>query len=305
MNANDLEDFLNSLEHMYFKDIDELHKYAAKYIEQTKDAPLPDFEGYSPNEMTFLFYNPYDDKSPMKLQTLDDSDYKRIPIFNLIKYLANRIVADGEIKLTQNGNLPKKIVSELYSQGFIEDYFIENGLSKPYYEEKIEGIHLTRIILQLSGMTKKRNNKISLTLKGNRLLSNNDELLKLIFKTFTQKFNWGYFDLYETEAGQMGFAFSLFLVSKYGDTKRLDKFYAKKYFNAFPKFLDSSEFNDVLSEEKLERCYSIRTFDRFMDYFGLIQIDADDKIIPSEKFITKTDLLDKFIHFEPHQSILK
>ncbi len=303
MNADDLENFLNSLEHMHFKDLDELNRYAAKYFQQYNQTPQPNFEGYSPTEMTYLFRNPYDDKSPMKLQKLDESDYKQIPLFNLVKYLANRIASEGELKLTQKGNLPKKIVSELYDQGFIQDYFIESGLSKPYYEEKIKGIHLTRIILQLSGITKKRNNQLSLTLKGNRLLSNNDELLKLIFKTFTQKFNWGYFDLYETETGQMGFAFSLFLLSKYGNSKQLDNFYANKYFKAFPKLLDSFETHYLSLKNEPERCYSTRNFDRFIDYFGLIHIDTDDKIIPKEKFVTKTDLLDKFIHFEPHRAI--
>ncbi len=133
MNANDLEDFLNSLEHMSFNDIDELYKYAAKYIQQTNDAPLPDFEGYSPNEMTFLFYNPYDDKSPMKLQKLDESDYKRIPIFNLIKYLANRIVADGEIKLTQKWKFAQKnckriIQPRFYRRLFYRKWIIETLL---------------------------------------------------------------------------------------------------------------------------------------------------------------------------------
>jgi len=92
----------------------------------------------------------------------------------------------------------------------------------------------------------------------------------------------------------------LILLSKYGQTKRLDSFYAEKYFKAYPKLLDSLEPTYGTLENYASRCYSIRIFDRFLDYFGLIRIEEYKKGFDSIKNITKTELFDKLIKVRPH-----
>jgi len=120
-------------------------------------------------------------------------------------------------------------------------------------------------------------------------------LLLNIFKTFGQKFNWAYFDGYgENNIGQLGFGFSLILLSKYGDKRQIDRFYSKKYFQAFPDLKDNMTKTNY-GIGRPSDCYSIRTFDRFLDYFGLIKIDTD-------KFITKTELYDRLIKCTPHNT---
>jgi len=151
-------------------------------------------------------------------------------------------------------------------------------------------------LLELTGITKKRNNKLSLTRKGEKIISDNDKLLRSIFVTFGTKFNWAYFDGFgENNIGQLGYGFSLILLSKYGKDKRLDTFYADKYFKAYPKLINNSlipRFGTV--ESYASRCYSLRTFDRFLGYFGLIKIEQDQKW-DADKYISKTILFDKLI----------
>jgi hypothetical protein len=53
-------------------------------------------------------------------------------------------------------------------------------------------------------------------------------------------------------------------------------------------------------EKYSTRCYSIRSFERFLDFFGLIKIDAESKEFDSKKYIIKTDLFDKLIKCTPH-----
>lgn len=259
-----------------------------------------DFEGYSPYEMHKILYEPLLENNPIQLLPLTDSDYLSIPILNQVKYLAKVLAANKEIKLTNKGFLPTRIVSDIYKQGFMKDVHIESGISKLYKETDSICINLPRILLELSGLTKKRNNKLSLTKKGEKIISDNDALLRLIFQVFAFKFNWAYYDGYgENNIGQFGYAFSLILLGKYGHKKQTDRFYSDKYFKAFPQFIHESIKPDYESVQRhTANCYSIRTFKRFLDLFGLIKIEQERAYF-SEKFITKTDLFDKLIKILP------
>lgn len=283
------------------EDIEELQNHINKIMNEQNNQGFPDFEGYSPIEMQYILYDTFGNNSPIKLLTLTESEYQRIPIFNQIKYLLGLIAKSGELKLTTKGFLPTKIVADIYNQKFIKDEMIESGISKLYKETDSMSINLTRILIEISGLNKKRNGKISLTKKGEKLYSNNFELLKLVLETFATKFNWAYYDGYgDNQIGQFGFGFTLILLSKYGFEKQLDHFYSNKYLKAFPKLIDnvqSSQFDT--SKSQAVKCYSLRTFNRFLDYFGLIKIDTEKKW-DSDKYIIKTELFDKLIKVRPH-----
>jgi len=175
-----------------------------------------------------------------------------------------------------------------------------NKLSDADYS-KIPLLNQIHHLITLTGIVKKRNNKFSLTKQGKSLLSNMPELLKNLLITFGLKFNWAYFDGYgENNIGQLGFAFSLILLKKYGADPRPESFYADKYFNAFPQLIDSSiqpRFGTL--QKYVNRCYSLRTFERFIDYFGLITIQTT-KPPTTPPLISKTLLFDKLITLRSH-----
>ena len=120
-------------------------------------------------------------------------------------------------------------------------------------------------------------------------------------KAMANKFNWAFFFLYEVEhIGQLGYGFSLLLLSKYGKEKRLNSFYAEKYFKAFPKLLDINDPIYTTIEEYGSNCYSIRTFERFLDYFGLIHIEKQGDKFERKTYIRKAELFDKLIKIRAH-----
>ena len=283
---------------------EDIQRHIDKVMQDQNNQGLLDFEGYSPIEMKYILYDPFGDNSPIRLLKLADSDYKNIPILNQIKYLAKLVDKLVELKLTNKGFLPTKIVADIYNQGFLKDEFIESGIYKLYKETDSSAINLTRILLEISGLAKKRHNKLSLTKSGKKLLNDDFKLLLLIFKTFGTKFNWAYYDGYEQDnIGQLGFGFSLILLRKYGDKKQVDKFYSQKYFQAFPYLIDNSSHPKFDHELEIpDNCYSIRTFDRFLDYFGLVKIEKDKKW-DADKYITKTELFDKLIECTPHNNV--
>ncbi len=283
------------------KNLEELQKHINRIVHKQNNTGLPHFEGYSPNEMRSILYDTFGDNSPIQLVKLQEADYRKIPILNQIKYLLQIIEDKGELKLTARGFLPTKIVADIYNQNFIRDKMIDSGISKLYKETDSMSISLTRILPMLSGIVKKRNNKLSLTKKGQKEIKNNHRLLKSIFTTFGSRFNWAYFDGFgDNNIGQLGFGFSLILISKYGSKKRIDSFYSKKYFSAFPRLIDRIEPSRFSPpESRAINCYSLRTFERFLDYFGLIEIYSEGKW-EEKKFITKTELFDKLIKIRPH-----
>lgn len=284
-------------------DLKDIQIHIDQVMNEHNNRSIPKFEGYSPFEMHQLLHFTFGKDSPIQLQKLSDSDYLKIPILNQIKYLTDLIDKTGEIKLTKMGFLPTKIVSAIYEQGFLKEEFIEKGISKLYKETDSLTIHLTRILIEIGGLIKKRNGKLSLTKSSKKLLGDNYELLRLILMTFATKFNWAYNDGYgDNQIGQLGYGFSLILLSKYGQEKRLDSFYSEKYFKAFPQLLDSVEPNYGTLEKYTTNCYSVRTFDRFLDYFGLIKIEEEGKRLDSIKHISKTDIYDRLIKCMPHNT---
>ncbi len=280
--------------------MDELQKRLEQLQKAHNQKGRPEFEGYSPEEMHYILYQPFNEASPLQLAKLPDEDYRKIPLWNQIKYLMEMIDRAGEMKLTSKGYLPVKAVKELYNQKFMTDIMIEEGISKLYKEIDANSIHLARILVQLSGLAKKRKNRLSLTRKGQEALANPHSLFKHIFETFTHKFNWGYFDNYaETPIGQIGYGFSLILIHKYGDKKRHESFYAEKYFRAFPQLMEDMEPIPYISKKKNAiNCYSLRTFERFLDYFGVIDLEKIQPII-GPVYLKKTPLFDRLFQVRP------
>ncbi|MGY6742908.1 MAG: hypothetical protein ACXIUQ_09255 [Cecembia sp.] len=280
-------------------DLNELNKQLGKFIDEQNKRSVPEFEGYSPEVMNILISDPFGPQSPIQLKRLTADAYRQVPFLNQVKYLCGLTQKAGEIKLTSKGYLPTKVVSELYEQGFMKDEFIESGLYKLYKETDANSVHLTRILMELSALAKKRIGKLSLTKTGEKLLKDDFELLLLLLKTFLNKFNWGYFDGFsEVPIGPLGFGFSLILLSKYGDKERLDDFYAEKYFGAFPALLEGLNPGRSSLFSYSRRCYSIRTFDRCLEHFGLVAIRKEGSIIDATKYIRKTDLMDQLVRVE-------
>ncbi len=284
-------------------DFNDLQKHVNKLMINQNNRSILAFEGYSPFEMHHILHFTFGDESPLKLKKLSDSEYKKVPILNQIKYVLELIKKNGEIKLTQKGYFSTKIVSEIYQQGFLKDELIEIGIIKLYKETDSITVNLTRILLGLCGLTIKRKDKLYMTKLSNEIIGDNEALLRLILLTYATKFNWAYFDGYgENKIGDLGYGFSLILLSKYGHKKQLDSFYAKKYFEAFPLLLESINPNYGTLDVYASNCYSIRTFERFLYYFGLIKIDVEKNGYESINYITKTDLFDRLINCLPHRT---
>ena len=269
--------------------MDNLEKYVLEAINNKNNKPINDFEGYSQNEMQYILYEPFNSKSPIEILKAEQGIYLKVPIFNQVKFLLDLIKEQKELKLTNKGFLSTKIVAELYEKGYMKDYFIENGISKLYKESDVPSINLAKILVELSTLVKKRNNKLSLTKKGTQQIEKNYLIFQNIFETFTTNFNWSYFDGFSNEEiGQSGFGFTLILFNKYGKNYSNPEFYADKYLKAFDFKTKNPELEFA---DNPKRTYTIRTFERFLDYFGFTEYNNDEKNPKVKKTKTFSELI--------------
>lgn len=256
-----------------FNSIEELQAHLNIIADKKTRTGIPEFEGYSPEEMQTILYGTFTENSPIHLKKLKGDEYQKFPLFNQVLYLANLINDSNEIKLTQNGYLPPKVVGELCEQMFLPDEFFGRPL-KVRKESDSFHTQLAKFILDAGGIIKKRNNKLSLTKNGSNIIDNNQKLFDKIFDTYFTKINWAYFDGYGNNGiGQFAFGFSLILLDKFGDKNMKSDFYAEKYFDAFPNIHQDYEETEYMDSTKRNyNCYSLRTFERFLFNFGLVKI---------------------------------
>ncbi|MBW6457950.1 MAG: hypothetical protein K0B52_02190 [FCB group bacterium] len=250
--------------------------------------------------MRVILYDTFCERSPLHLEKLEAPDYRRIPMFNQVRYLAESIIKSGELKLTARGYLPPKIVEEIYAQGFLKEELIELGISKVFREWDLETIALARILLEVSGIIKKRHGKLSPTKASEKILADDHACFLRIFTAYTEKFYWPYLDGYpENDIGKLGYGFTLILLKKYGNKTRSCEFYADRYFRAFPRLKDMVPEPVIGSaKDTAYKTYITRSFQRFLTFFGLAEVkEIKQRFYEFE--VSKTDLLDKLISCDP------
>lgn len=107
--------------------------------------------------------------------------------------------------------------------------------------------------------------------------------MKELFTTNYKRFNLGYHDGYPQEIGVQGtFGFTLYLLLRYGKERRELNFYTKKSILAFPFELEKCEGRWSSPENQYENCLGIRIFERFLNYYGIINYERP-KHYKSEK----------------------
>lgn len=286
-------------------ELEDLQRELDRFMEEQNNRSVPEFLGYSPFEMHKILHFTFEEGSPIRWQRMAESDYSQIPLLNQVRYLLNLIEAEGSIRLTASGYLPLKYVKEIHQQGFIPHPRYELSDTIVLRKElDSHSIHLTRILVEISGLVKKRKGSLSLTAKSRMMLNDPDALLRKLFDTYTKQFNWAYNDGYgESPIGQLGWGFSLILLSRYGDERRPDTFYADKYFQAFPDLLETAEPTYSTLERYVVSCYSLRTFTHFMEFFGLVYVDRVGKRFEQKDFVRKSELFDRWIRCAPHKKV--
>jgi len=258
------------------------------YSERTRRivnaAPLDDFDGFSPDEMSTILYSPFAEECSVRIRSqMDNQVLDQSPIFQIARHILKVINDTESLKLTSTGNLAPGLVNEIYAKKYIVDPLIELGITKLNQEIKWKVLHCTKIVLKISKLIRTYKGKLLLTTQTKKYLMTGEysKLFHIFLNAFTTQFNWAYNDSFENEEiGQLGFLYLLHLINKYGVEFRELSFYSDLYFKAFPVFKASENF-----------VIAIRFFDRFAEWFGFVEIHREQNRLTGPARVRRTKLL--------------
>ena len=278
--------------------IQELNVLMAKHQKEINDLGIADFDGLSPSQMNVLLNKPLSDGCVIEFRADIETCVERSPFFRLSEILLEQIDKAGSLKLTAIGNLPVKICELLCQQNLI--YWKYMKYVKKFQEDNVPYLSALKFALIESGLVKKRNNSLSLTAKGLKSIKGpKQELFIHIFDYFTRKLHWG--NLYDTEydskCGKFAWAYSLVLLSKYGDLQRESEFFSAKLMQAFGRKLWEVNQSDIENEENRDfhRAYEARFYECFAVWFGLAELEykKDGKGFGERIYLKKSSLFDQ------------
>jgi hypothetical protein len=264
------------------------------------NATLDDFLGLTPNEMSVLLRDPFGKEAVVQLrEQVADEVLDRIPLFRIAEQYLQIVAREQQLKLSPLGNLPRKFVGELYASGFLKDVAIEQGIAKVWNEVDIDTIFSARISCDLSPLLKKVKGKVSLTKLGKQLLDAKDRsaIFRHFFLSFTLQFNWSInHGCDDSMIGQFGSSFSLWLLHQFGGSPTPAYTYAQAYRKAFP--ILPQEGNAPPDPEQFTRCYVLRSFRRFLLWFGFVQrVHQEDPISDVRSTFIASDIADAVFVF--------
>ncbi|MEZ3550250.1 hypothetical protein [uncultured Duncaniella sp.] len=266
-------------------DMDRICKQLREIRERHNSTPVSDSIGLSPEEMHNVIYGPFSSQCVVELNTLEKSQYDKIPLVRQTLFLLNTLI-EKELKLTKLGWLPLKIVAEAYHLGQPE-WIIEELKQKRINEYEAGPVRMARIILELLGWIKTRKGMLSLTAKGRKAFSDIDAAANEILRFSLVGVGLHTFDRYdEDRIGNWGMAYSVWLLNKYGSEWHLGDFY-KEYYQKVFKFPGNYD------------AYETRVFMRLFYWLGIVEQRLNRHVGPPFKEeYRKTDLLSMIFSFK-------
>lgn len=276
-----------------------IQEYIAEFMQVENARPIETYEGYSPTEIQAVLYNLFEKSCPVKIANFQDDVYEHIPLFRQVKLFLEILRKEEKIKLTKTGSLPVRIVKELYATG-APDEFITSGLFNLNREEDSFSVRLTRFITKLMRATKKRHNTLTLTKSGEKLLTDDRQLLFVLLNTFFIEYNPVELDYFNSPAiGNLGIGYTLILLDKYGEEEREDTFYADKYFKAFPKLLNTIDSSAIMIKSQLANSsYSLRVFNNLLYHIGVVEKRKTEGKL-NKLIISRNELFTKLFCISP------
>lgn len=308
---HELKDVLQEQE---FDSLDDVQGFVDNYINEQSNQGVAAFHGFSPDDMHQLLYQPFVSPSVVSFNASTLPELSQVPVVFLALELA-KAMDDGGIKPTAKGNLPQKLVKQVYKayrQSIYKSKY-ELPINK---EDDFYDLNVARHLMMLSGLMRKYGGKFVTSKQMKNYLSDyqvgNEQCLSdiyfALFKSFCIEFNWAYSSYDESYSFiQQSFGFSLYLLGRYGDSFKHTDVYGDYFIDAFPDLLLEVEELYSTPEQSIKDCHSSWVFERFAQYFGLadIQYTANERGYRSETEVKATPLLKSFVQFKKRTNFIK
>jgi len=263
-----------------FTSMEDLQANLDEFVHRRNRTPLPEFHGLSSDAMQRLLYDPFDSPEIVTLPEVLDTE-PSAQISDLFMLLADEL-SDGGLKLTEKGNLPRafsRTAAELYSNDVDSEGPFYLGPYPVNKEADFKALEVTRIVAGLAGLVRKYRGRLELTRKARRLLEDHGVrgVYPALLRAYVEDFNWPYADRYEElSIIQRSWAFTAYLLTRYGGETRPTEFYSDQFLHAFPAAVAEVEGHPFWEpEDVISRCFRVRALERFAEFFGLVRVEHD------------------------------
>lgn len=277
-----------------FMSRDETQSFADDIMDKYNREPDEDFLGLSSKQIYRLLHFPIEqNKEIVQLnKKLPPKFFEKAPIVCGTLFFLSELAKVEPLKATAKGNLPLKFARLLFDE-------IDNSRFKEWIrfrsEENSRTVLTLRHVLRMAGWIKKEKKKFKLTRKGHGVLAGDfsEQDFFHLLQIYTQKYNWGFNDLYpEFWVIQGGWFFSLFILKKRAKTFTEDVIISRAFIKAFPEIALEVDATYVSNFEYITHCYSYRLLENFCEYFGFVQTRREKKEKSfSERLFVKTSPL--------------
>jgi hypothetical protein len=265
-------------------DTNRINEYLQDMMRKHNSSHRAEFNGLTPEQMSEMLYDPFGPNCLVQFNHLSEEQYMQIPLVKQTLFLMQTL-SEKELKMTQNGWLPLKIVNESYHLGR-PIYIIESLGMKRINEYDATSVWMTHLTLDFLGWIKVRKGMLSLTAKGKKALSDVDAAANEIIRFSLVGTGLHNFDGYEDDRiGNLGMAYSVWLLNKFGSEWHTGRFYQEHY----QKVINiPEEFNS----------YASRVFYRLFYWLGIVDIRLNREVPPPfEEEYKKTDLISMIFSF--------
>lgn len=265
------------LESRQFNSLEEVQAVVHQHTQTQNRTPLDEFHGLSPEQMHRMLNFPFASPELVYLPDVLDTN-PAAPILTLFGLLADAIGEQG-LKPTAKGNLPRNFCRDAALAYWDEKTYEERtrfgGINR---EDDFDDLHVTRLVAELAGLIRKYKGRFILSRDCRQLLARDglSAIYPRLFEAYVEQFNWAYRDGYpELRFIQQAFLFTLYLLTRYGDTWRPQRFYEDAFLRAFPAVLDEIPPDQMISssDDTARRCYTWRTLLDFAKFFGLAEVE--------------------------------
>jgi hypothetical protein len=191
-------------------------------------------------------------------------------------YLIVEAVGEEGLKPTATGNLPRAVSRQIAKKYLSEEkYEYWTKFGEFMSEIDITDLNPARLIAESTGFIRKYQGRFTITKKCRQLIQSNAwaEIYEQLFLTLVKKINWAYISNgHEIPFFQHSFAFTMYLLYKYGHESRSFDFYENYFINAFPMLCDQFTDSERISgRDFLKNNYAAQALYSFGGLTGLIK----------------------------------
>ena len=301
--AAGMSEFLReALKGRQFDSLEEAQVFLDQITQQQNRQRLEEFHGLSPEQMYQMLNFPFASPELVRFPEVLDTN-PTAPILTLFELLTNAI-GDHGLKPTVKGNLLRNFCREAARAYWGEQRYQENtrygGINQ---EEDFADLHITRLVAELARLIRKYKGRFILSRECRRLLADDGwaVIYPRLFRVYVEGFNWAFRDSYpELRFIQSAFLFTLYLLTRHGDTWKPQVFYEDAFLRAFPMLSDEVPPSQVFSpDETVRRCYTWRTLVHFVGFLGLATVEpASDELLCREYRVKSLPLLGQIVQFQ-------